>query len=147
MTTSAPATWPDLIQEMTANRGVLLVSMELLRLLEGAQRLGPKVVQAIAARLKTYGIGHLPITLPNRGDDVVLLYRQGTVASEVVRAVEDGLNGLPLDATTAALRRLNAPEPDEPTIPIGEVASQARKALEAVEKLLSMVTERKNGAS
>ncbi len=89
--TTEPATWTDLVKMVDSNEGISMISMETLRKLEGAQRLGVHVLKSIEGRLGTLGLGHLPNDLPNRQDQATILYRYGTPASEVVSAVRKGL--------------------------------------------------------
>lgn len=133
--------WPDLIRAVDQSHGVYTINMEALRRLEGAQRIGPKVITAIAERLATLGLGHLPFTLPNRGDDLVLLYRHGTNASEVIKAVHEGLNGSIARTATDALRGMNAPQED--VVSADEVTRRATEASEALSELMKITTKKK----
>ncbi len=101
-------TWTDLVKVIDASDGIALISMETLRKLEGAQRLGVHVLKSIASRLGTLGLGHLPEDLPNRQDQDAIVYRYGTPASEVVSAIKTGLRS-PQDVrnTYRALHKLN----------------------------------------
>lgn len=108
-------TWADLVKAIDEHDGVVLVPMETLRKLEGAQRLGVHVLTSIGARLGTLGVGHMPDDLPNRQDQEAILYRYGTPASEVISAVRNGLRGAQdVRNTYHALYKLNAlPNVDE----------------------------------
>lgn len=134
---SSMTMWPDLIRSMDNQDGVFPVTMETLRLLEGAQRLGPNVLKAIDDRLRTLGIGYLPVELPGRGDDTVVLYRQGTLASEVIRAVTQGMKTGMADSAVIALRKLNETPKAEDVMPAREVAQKANEAVKILEGLLS----------
>lgn len=127
--------WPELVQAIDAASGVYQTNMETLRRLEGAQRLGPTVLDAITSRLTEFGIGHLPVVLPVRADDRVLLYRRGTMASEVIRAVTEGLQGSVADTAATALRSVN--EPAEEAIPAADVAAKATEAMAALRALIT----------
>lgn len=126
--------WPDLVRQMDVNNGVFSVTMERLRLLEGAQRLGPNVVSAIDDRLKMLGIGHLPVELPNRGDDAVVLYRHGTEASELISAIQQGIKGTVGAATVSALRKINEPPEDAP--PIDDIKEKVVNATSSLNDIL-----------
>lgn len=103
------STWADLVKALDEHEGVALVPMETLRRLEGAQRLGVHVLNSIANRLGTLGIGHMPDELPNRQDQSAILYRFGTPASEVISAIRVGLKSAQdVRNTYHALYKLNA---------------------------------------
>jgi hypothetical protein len=101
-------TWTQLVTAIDESTGVVKIPMEVLRQLEGAQRLGVHVLTSIIGRLATLGIGHMPESLPNRQDKEVILYRYGTPASEVVQAIRNGLTGAVSEGTYKALYQLNA---------------------------------------
>lgn len=106
---SEVSTWNELVEVIDAREGVVMIPMETLRRLEGAQRLGIHVLKSISSRLATLGVGHMPEDLPNRQDQEAILYRYGTPASEVISAVRNGLTGsISLRSVFDALHRVNA---------------------------------------
>ncbi|MGY0490776.1 hypothetical protein [Streptomyces sp. WG-D5] len=145
MSPQTPEMWPDLVRAVDADAGVYQTNMETLRRLEGAQRLGPAVVESIAERLKSFGIGFLPPTLPVRGDERVLLYRNGTMASEVVRAILEGLGGSVAETAATALRTVNQSPTD--VVASETVASKAMEAAEKLQELLEAAGHSREGNS
>lgn len=102
-------TWTELVKAVDAHDGISLVPLETLRRLEGAQRLGVHVLKSIEGRLGTLGLGHLPDDLPNRQDQVAILYRYGTPASEIISAVRNGLSSIQdVKNTYKGLYKLNS---------------------------------------
>lgn len=75
-----------LAQEV-AQRGLMTVSMQMLRDAYGARKLGANVRQNISDTLEGMGIRHFPEDLPEYQDRLVRLYRAGTPAAKVVAAV------------------------------------------------------------
>lgn len=128
--------WTELLGAVESNNGVYQVSMETLRQLEGAQRLGPNVLGAIKGRLSTLGFGHLPTELPSRGGDRVILYRVGTPASDTIDAIQNGLSSAG-DSTYTALQQLNAAPTAAEVVEVDELREKAAGAASAVLALLS----------
>ncbi|WP_425826114.1 hypothetical protein [Streptomyces fractus] len=145
MPPQTPEMWPDLVRAVDAEAGVYQTNMETLRRLEGAQRLGPAVVESIADRLKSFGIGFLPPKLPVRGDERVLLYRNGTMAAEVIRAILDGLGGSVAETAATALRTVNRSPTD--VVASDTVASKAMEAAEKLQELLEAAGHPQDGPS
>jgi len=116
--------WPALLAAVESNAGIQRVTMETLRKLEGRQRVGRHILTTIEEKLATLGLGHLPQELPNRQQQSVLLYRQGTPASEVIAAVRDGLTAPASETAYESLHRLNA-VPDPETVVSKEIVSDA----------------------
>ncbi len=69
--------------------GVLTVNMGHLRDVHGAGKLGNIVVESIAEQLKGVGLGHAPKELPTSQWKQVLVYRIGTPAARLIKAVYD----------------------------------------------------------
>lgn len=131
--------WHELLSAVESNDGVEQVQMGLLRTLEGRQRAGKHILATIEEKLRTLGLGHLPMNLPNRQQQRVLLYRFGTPASEIVHAVKEGLTEGPSDAAFEYLRRLNS-IPDPTTVVAKEKMTQAiEDTAKSVLQLLSQV--------
>jgi hypothetical protein len=130
-------TWHELVRAVESHDGVVLVPMETLRRLEGAQRLGVHVLKSISGRLATLGLGHMPNTLPNRQDQEAILYRYGTPASDVIVAIREGLRSVQdVRNTFRALHKLNAaPEMDQ-IVHREELDDRLQDAAQAVLDLL-----------
>lgn len=134
--------WPDLVRSVDGQNGVELTSMDVLKRLEGAQRLTPAVRAAIDDRMRTLGLGHLPEILPERADEPVLLYRQGTMAGEVIRVVQGALKGSVAQAAVVALRQMNAMSDAEHTVlSVDDVKERAHDALSALQSLIDLTQE------
>jgi hypothetical protein len=130
-------TWHELVKAVEAHDGVVLVPMETLRRLEGAQRLGVHVLKAISARLATLGLGHMPESLPNRQDQEAILYRYGTPASDVIVAIREGLRSVQdVRNTFRALHKLNALPDVEQVVHRDELDERLQGAAQAVLELL-----------
>ena len=125
--------WHDLRSTVDTRNGVHRVTMETLRELHGAQRVGKHILTQIEEKLSTLGIGHLPSELPNRHNESVLLYALGTPASEVIQAVQTG------EATDVAytwLHRLNTLPNPEDVISKQEVNETLQMTVQTVLTLL-----------
>ncbi|MEZ4447760.1 MAG: hypothetical protein R3B72_52270, partial [Polyangiaceae bacterium] len=66
---------------------LITTSMETLRNLHNAGRLGVHVVSGIQDRLANHGLGHFPDPLPNYQHEEVRIYKQGTQVAKIVEAV------------------------------------------------------------
>lgn len=131
--------WHDLLAAVEETDGIYRVPVETLRRLEGRQRVGKHILSSIEEKLATLGLGHLPTELPNRQQQKVLLYRVGTPASEVVKAVQDGLTNSPSNEAFDFLRRLNTLPDPEDVVSREEIAGDVQGATEAVLSLLRRV--------
>ncbi|GJO17898.1 hypothetical protein NJB1507_08510 [Mycobacterium marinum] len=80
-------TYEALQSKVSSTPGPYLTTMEELKLAHGATKLGVNIRAAIADRLKSYGIGHLPTDLPQYQWDEVRLYPLGTALEKVIKAV------------------------------------------------------------
>lgn len=130
-------TWHELVKAVEAQDGVVLVPMETLRRLEGAQRLGVHVLKSISGRLATLGLGHMPSDLPNRQDQEAILYRYGTPASDVIVAIREGLRSVQDTRNTFhALHKLNAVPDVEQIVHRDELDERLQGAAQAVLELL-----------
>lgn len=111
--------------------------METLRRLEGAQRLGVHVLSAISGKLSTMGVGHVPVTLPNRQDQDAVLYLNSTSSGELVTAIREGIKDpRTVNKVYKHMHRLNsAPEPQE-VIHREDFQDRLSVAAEAVLELL-----------
>lgn len=107
--------WPELSTSVDDNQGVLRTSLAALRELEGRQRSGKHIVAAIEKKLASLGLGHLPENLANRQQQVIVLYKLGTPASELVRAIKEGLTetSAPESAYTFLHQFNSMPNPNE----------------------------------
>lgn len=95
--------WDDLKRAADANAGVYVTTMETLRDLKGAGRLGNLVREDISRILASRGMGHLPGELPAYQEQDVLIYSLGGDVGVLVRAVL-----FPSRESANALRNLNA---------------------------------------
>jgi hypothetical protein len=86
---TSPSTYEDLRDAVAANQGLLAISMEQLRDIHGAGRLGVHVRDAISGSLQRYGLGHFPEELPAYQEQDVRIYQLGTPLADLVHAVLD----------------------------------------------------------
>ncbi len=80
-------TYDALRKQVEADGGLYTTTMEELREIEGAGRLGQHVRATISGKLTANGMGHLPAELPAYQDYAVRVYRLGTPLADVVNAV------------------------------------------------------------
>jgi hypothetical protein len=80
-------TWGDLRRLVEASDGLVVTTMEQLRDIKGAGRLGKHVRDAISKDLAAAGMGHLPSVLPEYQEREVRIYVLGWRISDVVNAV------------------------------------------------------------
>lgn len=131
--------WNELLTAVESNQGVHKVTMETLRELEGRQRVGKHIISDIEEKLSTLGIGHLPQVLPNRQQQIVLLYRHGTPVSEVIRAVQVGLTEPVTDSAYRILHRLNSLPDPATVVAKADITDSVQVALRGVMDLLRQV--------
>lgn len=74
-------------KQVEADGGLHTTTMEVLRELHGAGRLGKHVRDSISGALGAHGLGHLPKELPTYQDQQVRVFRLGTPIADVVNAV------------------------------------------------------------
>lgn len=74
-------------KQVEAEGGIHTTTMETLRELHGAGRLGKHVRDAISGELAAHGMGHLPEELPAYQELPVRVFRLGTPIADVVNAV------------------------------------------------------------
>jgi hypothetical protein len=79
--------YEDLKDAVKANDGVCEVTMGDLKAIEGAGRLGVRVLTSISRELSAHGLGHLPPDLPGDQQQPVRLYLLGSPVDDIVRAV------------------------------------------------------------
>ncbi|KAA3638830.1 MAG: hypothetical protein DWP92_05565 [Armatimonadetes bacterium] len=77
----------DVRQAVVDNSDVLTVEMRQLRDAHGAGRLGVHVRTNISKKLRGLGLGHYPVDLPDRQEQMIRIYRQGSPIAEIVDAV------------------------------------------------------------
>lgn len=80
--------WNDIIAQLSNNNGVIVMTMEALRDIDGYGRLGANVRHNIARKLGSLGVGFLQKELPTEASSHVLLFRLGTPAAQVIEAVQ-----------------------------------------------------------
>lgn len=74
-------------KQVEADSGLYTTTMEELREIEGAGRLGQHVRAAISGNIGANGMGHLPEVLPAYQQQEVRIFRLGTPLADVVGAV------------------------------------------------------------
>jgi hypothetical protein len=79
--------YEGLRKQVEAEGGLHTTTMEVLRELHGAGRLGKHVRDAISGELAAHGVGHLPEELPAYQEMQVRIYRLGTPIADVANAV------------------------------------------------------------
>ncbi|MDK2122736.1 hypothetical protein [Parachitinimonas caeni] len=78
----------DAIKEQVEKNGnVLTVSMEQLKDIHGAGRLGSHVRQEISRALEGVGLAHVPRELPSYQHELVRLYKRGTDIGQFIEKV------------------------------------------------------------
>lgn len=80
-------TYEALRKQVDSEGGLYTTTMEELREIEGAGRLGQHVRSAISGSLAANGMGHLPDELPAYQEYAVRVYRLGTSLADVINAV------------------------------------------------------------
>jgi hypothetical protein len=80
-------TYDDLRKQVESEEGIYTTTMEELREIHGAGRLGQHVRSAISSSLMANGLGHLPTELPAYQESSVRVFRLGTPLADVVNAV------------------------------------------------------------
>ena len=103
-------TWAKLVSFVEANEGVVTVSMQLLREVAGAGRLGSQVRAEILEKLHSLGIDNIRDELPNTQDATVLLYTIDSRCGRVIQAILNvfsGSNGEVLEDAAQTLSDLN----------------------------------------
>lgn len=103
-------TWNQLTEFVAANEGVVTVSMQLLREVAGAGRLGSTVRAEILEKLNAFGVGVIRDELPNTQQATVLLYTIDSRCGRVIQAILNvlsGHNGEVLEDAAQTLSDLN----------------------------------------
>ena len=108
--------YKDLRETVANDGGLHTTTMEVLKDLEGAGRLGVNVRWRISRELASHGMGHLPAELPANQWEEVRLYLHGTPVADAVAAVLD-----PSDKGDEILRSLAAEEAQEKLAQIREI--------------------------
>ncbi len=81
------STYDDLRSEVAANQGVSTISMQELRQVHGAKRIGIHVNSAISRELAAHGLSHQPKKLPKRQESFVRVFEQASPIASVISAV------------------------------------------------------------
>lgn len=79
--------YDDLRMSIKRNGGLHVVTMGTLRDIEGAGRLGNRVLTAISQALKAQGMGHFPAELPGNQSQLVRVFLLDTPVGDVITAV------------------------------------------------------------
>lgn len=80
-------TYDELAKQVAAKDGVMTVTMDTLRDLHGAGRLGIHVCAEISEQLAAHGLGHVFDELPVSQTESARIYKLGTPVAELIRAV------------------------------------------------------------
>lgn len=86
------SSYPDQFNQITSRvvqSEFLTITMRELRDAEGGERCRSGVLQRISDRLRSSGVGHFPVELPPDQNARVRLFRYGSPAFHVIRAVTD----------------------------------------------------------
>lgn len=83
----------DLSRDVDGDGGLVTTTMEQLREIHGAGRLGKHVRDAISQQLAAHGLGHLPVELPSYQENEVRVYRLGSPIGKVIDAVQKPNSG------------------------------------------------------
>lgn len=128
--------WPTLLAQVEGNNGVLKVTIEFLRQIAGAQRMGPKVAEKIEAGLEVQGLRAFPSDLNRKQYEEVLLVQAGTPAYEMVQALT---TGSVTDSLVAMLERLNTlPKDPGSMVDRRELRQLAEAIVDPVSQLLGL---------
>lgn len=101
-------TYEALRTAVANNDGLRKTTMDTLKKIQGAGRLGVHVRTEISRALESHGLGHLPQELPPNQEDVVRLYLLGSPVADVIKAV---LN--PSDRGDETLRSIGGSEAED----------------------------------
>ncbi|AWG97387.1 hypothetical protein D092_18055 [Rhodococcus ruber Chol-4] len=104
------------LREAVEEAGVYTTSMDTLKTIQSAGRLGVHVRSAISRALASQGIGHLPPELPANQVDEVRLYLLGTPIADVVSAVL-----APDERGDAILKAIGSADAQEKLLQIREI--------------------------
>ncbi|WP_369365482.1 hypothetical protein AB5L52_20520 [Streptomyces sp. CG4] len=83
------SSYEELRTAVAADGGLHVVTMGVLRDIEGAGRLGSRVLGTISDKLKSHGMGHIPKDLPGNQDSPVRVYLLGTPIADTADAVQN----------------------------------------------------------
>lgn len=136
MPTQTPSLWPTLLEQVTLHNGVMKVTIEFLRQIAGAQRMGPKVAEKIEAGLDVQGLRAVPADLNRKQNEEVLLVQAGTPAYEVVQAI--ATNDLS-ESLVVWLERINTmPKDPEAVVDRKELRQLVETMVDPVAQLLGL---------
>ena len=79
--------WDKIKEDVEKNGNVHTFTMEVLRNVHGATRLGMNVVEEISQTLAGIGLAHVPEHLPNYQHEQVRLYKRGTPVGQLIDSV------------------------------------------------------------
>lgn len=100
--------YEELRVAVAANGGLQKTTMDTLKKIEKAGRLGVHVRTGISRTLESHGLGHLPQELPPNQEDVVRLYLLGSPVADLIKAVLS-----PSDRGDETLRSIGNSEAEE----------------------------------
>lgn len=107
--------WTDIVTAVNSQNGVAMVTMEVLRDIDGYGRLGSTVRQNIAKKLSAVGIGYMcGDDLPNEASATIILYRLGTPVANLIELVTSTVaGGKATESAARELRKYNIlPDPE-----------------------------------
>lgn len=78
------ASWDRIKAAVEKNDGVLTVTMEKLRKVHGAKKLGKQVCSQISKGLSGMGLCHIPDVIPSSQEELVRLYKRGTTIGDFI---------------------------------------------------------------
>ncbi|MEU8906412.1 hypothetical protein [Streptomyces mirabilis] len=81
------SSYQELRTKVAADGGLHVVAMGVLRDIQGAGRLGNRVLGTISKHLESHGMGHIPAELPGNQDSPVRIYFLGTPIADTVNAI------------------------------------------------------------
>jgi hypothetical protein len=87
MATTTVDSYEGMRKDVEAAGGLMLTTMEVLRDVHGAGKLGVHVRKNISGALAAHGMGHIPESLPTYQHEAVRLYRLGTPIADTINAV------------------------------------------------------------
>ncbi|MFC8716229.1 hypothetical protein [Kitasatospora sp. NPDC057198] len=128
--------WDDLNDEVEKRDGVLRVRMTTIKRIAGETTLKRLICTRIESDLANVGLAHIPPDLPHSQGQHLVLFKAGSPAAAVIRAMKDGSASA---AAEDALRRLNtstdAIEVQALSRQVQEARDQATAIVDAVANL------------
>lgn len=128
--------WEALNRAVERRDGVLRVSMSVIKEIADESTLKKNICQKIETQLANLGLAHMPPALPHSQGQHLILYKAGSPAASVIRAMQDGAASATAED---ALRRLNtstdAVEVQALTTQVNQAREQTSALADAVQQL------------